>query len=71
MYKYGHGNFILEILEYCDKSNLLEREQYYLDKLKPEYNILKYAYSMLGYKHTASSIEKLKLKIVSPDIFDS
>jgi group I intron endonuclease len=38
----------------------LERENYYLDILKPEYNILKYAYSMLGYKHTAKSIEKLK-----------
>lgn len=67
MFKYGYSNFILEILEYCDKTNLLEREQYYLDKLKPEYNILKFAYSMLGYKHTASSIEKLKSKIVSPE----
>ena len=67
LFKYGHDNFILEILEYCDKSILLEREQYYLDKLKPEYNILKFAYSMLGYKHTASSIEKLKTKKVSPE----
>jgi group I intron endonuclease len=65
--KYGHSNFSLEILEYCSKDNLMERENYYLDKLKPEYNILKFAYSMLGYKHTASSIEKLKLKKVSPE----
>ena len=63
--KYGHSNFSLEILEYCSKDNLLERENYYLDTLKPEYNILKYAYSMLGYKHTASSIEKLKSKKIS------
>lgn len=65
--KYGHNNFSLEILEYCSKDNLLDRENYYLDKLKPEYNILKYAYSLLGYKHTASSIEKLKLKKISPE----
>jgi NUMOD1 domain len=33
----------LEILEYCDINNLLKREQYYLDNLKPEYNVLKIA----------------------------
>ena len=36
----------LEILEYCLQSELLEREQYYLDLLVPEYNILKTAYSL-------------------------
>jgi group I intron endonuclease len=65
--KYGYSNFSLEILEYCSKDNLLERENYYLDTLKPEYNILKYAYSLLGYKHTAKSIEKLKSKKISPE----
>lgn len=40
--KYGHSNFILGILEYCDKSLLNEREQYYLDKFNPVYNILKW-----------------------------
>lgn len=29
--KYGHMNFTLEILEYCPKTKLLEREQFYLD----------------------------------------
>jgi hypothetical protein len=28
-------NFKLDILEYCEKSHLIEREQYYLDLLKP------------------------------------
>jgi group I intron endonuclease len=37
----------------------LEREQYYLDKLKPEYNILKYAGSSFGYKHTEESKKKM------------
>lgn len=39
--KYGYKNFNLDILEYCKISVLIEREQYYLDHLKPEYNILK------------------------------
>ena len=37
--KYGHTNFKLEILEYCDSNVVLLREQYYIDLLKPEYNI--------------------------------
>jgi group I intron endonuclease len=39
--KYGYSKFSLEIIEYCDLSILLQREQYYLDTLKPEYNIRK------------------------------
>jgi group I intron endonuclease len=35
--KYGYSNFSLTILEYCDKANLTEREQYYMDKLNPVY----------------------------------
>lgn len=65
--KYGHTNFTLEILEYCPKAKLLEREQFYLDLLVPDYNILKYAYSLLGFKHSQESIEKLKAKIISPE----
>ena len=65
--RYGHENFTLEILEYCLKDELLIRENYYFDLLKPEYNILKHAYSLLGYKHTAKSIDKMKLRKVSPE----
>lgn len=54
--KYGYSNFSLEILEYCNLDNILEREQYYLDKLKPEYNILKKAGSSLGFKHSEKTI---------------
>ena len=57
--KYGYDNFSLEILEYCEKSVLLEREQYFLDKLKPKYNLLNLAGSLMGYKHS----EETKLKI--------
>ena len=53
--KYGYSNFSIKILEYCDKSVLLKREQYYLDELNPIYNILKKAGSSLGFKHSAES----------------
>lgn len=56
--KYGYTNFSLSILEYCDKSDLLVREQYYLDKLNPQYNILKIAGNSLGYKHSQESRDK-------------
>lgn len=57
--KYGYTNFQLEILEYCEPSNCIEREQYYLDLLAPEYNILKTAGSTLGYKHSEETKSKI------------
>lgn len=60
--KYGYSNFQLEILEYCDLSLLIEREQYYLDLLKPEYNILKIAGSRLGYRHTEETLAKFRAR---------
>jgi group I intron endonuclease len=39
--KYGYVNFSLDILEYCDPSSCISREQYYIDILKPQYNICK------------------------------
>jgi group I intron endonuclease len=50
--KYGYSNFRLDILEYSDnsKNKLLEREQYYIDLLKPVYNIEKIAGSSAGRK---------------------
>ena len=48
--KYGYFNFSIEILEYCDPSMLLNREQHYIDELKPTYNIAKIAGSTLGVK---------------------
>jgi group I intron endonuclease len=42
-------------LEYCNKENVISREQYYIDLLKPEYNILQVAGSSLGFKHSTRS----------------
>lgn len=58
--KYGYVIFSVSILEYCDKSIFTEREQYYLDKLEPKYNILKIAGSSLGYIHSQVSKQKKK-----------
>lgn len=57
--KYGLEKFSLDILEYCNKEDTIKREQYYIDKLKPEYNLLKIAGSMFGHKHSSAS--KLKM----------
>jgi len=57
--KHGYSNFQLEILEYCDPSEVILREQYYIDLLNPEYNILKVAGSSFGYKHTIESLKKM------------
>jgi group I intron endonuclease len=57
--KYGYSNFTLEILEYCEPSNVIAREQFYLDLLKPEYNILAKAGSSLGFKHTEETKQQI------------
>jgi len=36
--KYGINNFTFEVLEECDLESLNEREIYYIEKIKPEYN---------------------------------
>lgn len=66
--KYGFSNFSLEILEYCNLDNLLEIEQYYLDILKPDYNIVELAGSTLGYKHTEESLKKMRDFILSDEV---
>jgi group I intron endonuclease len=58
--KYGHSNFIFEIIEYCDPINVIEREQYYLDHFDFDYNILEKANSSLGFKHTKETLIKMK-----------
>lgn len=59
--KYGYSGFQLEILEYCKPSDVILREQYYIDLLVPEYNILKIAGSSLGFKH--SDVAKAKISL--------
>jgi len=56
--KYGYSGFKLEIIEYCEPDKCLEREQYYLDSIQPELNILKNSTSRLGVNHSETTIEK-------------
>jgi len=46
--KYGEDSFTFEVLEYCEKERLIEREQFYIDNEKPSYNIAPIAGSGLG-----------------------
>lgn len=61
--KHGYSNFKLEIIEYCTpsaKRELVKKEQHYIKVLNPEYNVLKIAYSSLGYKHTKNTLVKIQ-----------
>lgn len=65
--EHNYKGFRLDILEYCEKNAIIEREQYYLTNLTVEYNVLKHAKSLLGFKHKPSTIEILrKLKLGIP-----
>lgn len=63
--KYGKDNFQFEIIETADgREMLLEREQYWLDILKPfipmnGYNTCRKADSPLGTKHSAATRKKI------------
>jgi group I intron endonuclease len=61
--KYGYSNFSLTILEYCSISDLTMREQYYFQKLEPQYNILKIAGSSLGFIHSAETKAKISVSL--------
>lgn len=68
--KNGYSNFKLEILEYCELDVILEREQYYLDRFNPEYNILKIAGSFRGFKHSYDTKKVMSLKKMDNIISD-
>jgi len=70
--KYGEANFIFEIIEYINrtedtdrlKNELLEREQFYIDTLNPDYNICKIATnSTLGVKHKKEFGEQISKRM--------
>lgn len=59
--KYSINDFNIFVLEICTKENLLVREQYYLDKLKPKLNCLKFAGNPTG--HLCSEETKRKISL--------
>lgn len=59
IFKYGWDNFLFEVLEYCEKDVLIEKEQFYLDLFQPfkennGYNLLRNCTinGWLGHHHT-------------------
>ncbi len=56
--KYGKDDLVFIILEPCFPEFLLIREQYYIDTLKPFFNICKNAGNVLGLKRTPESRKK-------------
>ena len=58
--KYGYSIFKLDIIEFCDPIALIVREQYYIDHLKPEYNILNFICSSRLYFLISGTIFKFK-----------
>jgi len=61
--KYTKNSFIFIILEQCDINSLLNKEQYYIDILKPEFNIRKECINNKGFKH--SEITKIEISNTS------
>ena len=57
--KYGEDNFIYNIIEFCDADIRFDREQHYIDSLKPEYNLTLQVVANFG--HAVS--EECKRKI--------
>ena len=69
--KHGMDVLVFKEIEACKPEQLLEREQYYLDTLKPTLNTLKIAGSSMGYKYTEEQKQNIskgrKGKQVSPE----
>lgn len=63
--KYGYSKFSLDILEYCKPDILIKREQYYMDLLEPEYNILKVVGSISGLQY--SEVTKVRMKVITTE----
>jgi group I intron endonuclease len=61
--KYGSDQFVFSVLEFTDKAQLIEREQYYFDLVKPYerhngYNVLSNARSSIGRLTSDETREK-------------
>jgi len=60
--KYGESDLVFIIVELCFPEFLTAREQYYINKLKPYFNICKIAGNpMLGRNHSEKTKEKLRI----------
>jgi len=58
--KYGIEDLVFEILEFCPKEKLIEREKYYFSIYPDKFNISPVAGSQLGMKHTEETKAKMR-----------
>lgn len=64
--KYGIGSLSFSVIELCDRRELINREQFYIDLYSPEINICRIAgatYGLsawIGRKHTEETKRKIK-----------
>lgn len=66
--KYGADSFAFELIELCAEVDLYVREQYWLDTLKPAYNVKPVATpGWLGQKHSPETIEKMRAAQRTPE----
>jgi len=69
--KYSIDDLFFHIIEVCEKENLIVREQYYIDTLKPEFNLSPTAGNNLGVIFNAVVRKKIsdsqKGKIIPPE----
>jgi len=58
--KYGEAAFEFRVIEYVEeKSRLIEREQHYLDEMRPQYNCARVAGSNLGVRYGPDFSKKI------------
>ncbi|ABU49438.1 orf1 protein (mitochondrion) [Parastagonospora nodorum SN15] len=57
--KHGYSQFSLEIIEFCKKEDTISRENYYLNLLNPEYNIVQIAGLPPKVEHTPEIRDKI------------
>lgn len=62
--KHGAEAFAFEIIEFCEEARLLEREQFWLDSVRPEFNICPTAGNTLGRRFTSEAKEKIRAKAI-------
>jgi group I intron endonuclease len=60
--KHGYNNFSLIIIEYNNNHDLESRETYWINYLKPYYNVLEQAYSSSGFTHTQKTKELMRIR---------
>ena len=69
--KYGEKNFDYSILEFCEENIRISREQYYVDTLKPEYNISVDIVELPSYsKESRAKLSKVRKQRIAEGLIE-